>query len=280
MKFLSLVIVLSALLMPVVTPASVHACVWKVTHGGAPFPPCEVDDIPLRRRIDQLNTQLVGKVATVAQQIMWVRQEVQVWKRSWRQAKMWTRRFQSTYGRVTANPLPSMIAQYNRRAPLGRYLKLSANGDWAVSLDPVDFREIAADFLDRLKDREELARTYFAGLPDVIQTDVKDDYSWFRENAARRVNEMTEYEDYFEAASDSLRAAGDSLATRYADWATPDGLSEAKISRLSAILSRLRGTSVTAELRSLQARNQAVNTAIDRGERLRQLDLESAIPAF
>lgn len=261
----------------VLAPAPVEACVWRTGHYGNPFPPCPAEDNVLVKRINQLNVQLVGKVTTVASNIMYVRQEVEQWKDTWRQAKGWVDQFRRHYSQLTTNPLPSLIAAYNRNAPLAAYLQLSDNGNWAVSLEPVDLREIAEQFLEDLHDEVKVNERFFRGLSVELTGAADSEFARFRDGAIRRTTQMAAYERYIDILSDSLNATGTDLASRYTDWTDGAGLSEAKISRLSAMLSRLRGTSVAAETRGMEARAQAIESAIERGDRLRDLELQGRL---
>lgn len=250
-----------------VWPARAHACVWVPSHKGNPLPPCKVDDIPLRNRILQLNAHLIGKITTAAQTIHFIRKEIEAWKNTQEIAKDYKNLLQKYYRTVTSNPLPAIVAAYNAKSPIGAYLQLEITDGYQISIRPVDLLAAADSIVNRFVDIAEAKKMYFERLPNAVQRRGDRGLDWIHEQTLKRIGVMTDRRRYFEMLSDSLRSVGNELATRYIDTSIPEGESEAKIQRLSAMLNKLHGTSVEAEARALQSKAEMLEHLLSVKER-------------
>jgi hypothetical protein len=248
-----------------------RACIWNVEHGGNPMPPCEMDDLPGRRRLHQLNTQLIGTMTTATYHIREVRREILQWRRTIQQAQRYKQRMELYYGNLTANPLPSMVAAYNRDSPLAAYFHLTIDGEFKLSLEPVNLFASADSLIRSFSDSLTVRKQYFDIFTSRLERDTEDRRQWLQVRALDRLNRVVDHRQYVEVVSDSLRRTGEELALRYADEAEAAGYAEARITRLSASLSRLHGTALDTEVRALQARMQSYTGATDKMDRIETL---------
>jgi hypothetical protein len=248
-------------------PAPAAACIWNTSHGFNPLPPCEVDDMPGRERIHQINTQLIGTLTSAAYHIREVQREVRQWRRAIAQAENYRRRAESYYGRMTANPLPSMVATYNRESPMAAYFQLNLDGDFKLSLTPVDLFASADSIRRSFADSLALRVHYKDMFTKRLEATVAIRRHHLQKRALQRVENVVSYRQYVNLVSDSLKSRGDEFAKRYASEGLPDGLAEIKLSRLSASLSRLHGTALDAQVRGTQARMQGHSGMTDQMDR-------------
>lgn len=247
----------AALLAGSVTPA--QACIYNLTDKGSPIPPCKVEDIPGAQRMRQLNSRLSAKLAVVAQQVRFAQQEIAAWQSTYETTRNYVDEMQQIWGDLTADPLPSLVSTYNRHSPLNRYVTLTPGG----KPEMVDLRAAGDSVLAAI---ETSALAFYEESRDRAESSVMRYENRLESTAAhieRELGAMADYRQYATVIQDSLQAVGDRLASRYEGVSSSAGLSEAKISELTALFAQLRGTAFELEGASVAARLQALEGARD-----------------
>lgn len=247
-------VLLALLAVLAVTPQAASACIWKRSDGWAPFPPCEYQDPYTARRLAQLNAQLVGKLRMAAEQVRNAKKETLLANRSRAAATVYMTALARAHGDVEATPLTSMVVEYNRIGSDGLRAVLGAAGQ-------LGFIQVQGDStpdpLVAFRDSAALDEFYGLQSQEVDSTNVND--------LSRRLEEqllaIADYDTRTRALAEQLLAIGQEHAGRYEGLASADGLAEAKISRLAAALTRLRGTAHEAQARSILARIETLEGA-------------------
>lgn len=267
--------VLLAALTVAATPRSAEACLWSMYHEFMPFPPCEVDDVPGRAQLQAANRSLLAKVTTTAEKIRQVRTEIRQWQRAQRTALSFEQRLRSAWGDLTAPPLPSLVAAYNR-TPAGAWVRLNAEGGLEVSATVIDLRAAADSVWMAFQDSANLRRIYRDGVtPRIGRLD--DRLTRSRDRLDRSLTRLADFERYREQARDSLLATSERLSSRYSGEAETQGLAEARISGLSATLNRLQGSAFETQAQVLRARLSTLEASQSTGAHLdrRQAQMSS-----
>lgn len=258
---------LSVVLLLCLSPTPAYACVWNFLDWFNPLPPCTVQDSPSQYRMNEVNDRIRSKLAVIAEEVKEVRAEIAGWKSAVQTARSFQATLVRTYGALSANPLPSLLAAYNR-TPMANFLKIQPNGTFTISTTPFSFRQIADSIWTAFQDTTSLVHLYrkawatTTALPGLV----------FRDGTLleQQVTALGDYETYTRPILDSLAAIGDRTAQRYAGHAEVMGLAEAHISNLAATLSHSRSTAFEAQTQSLSAKIQALTAATDKRRALDQ----------
>jgi len=245
-----LVLVVAGLLLPA---APVSACIWNPAHNFSPFPPCETEDFPGHNRVAQVNGRIGGKLLVTAAKIREVKTEIRQWQALHTEALAFERALKRVYGNVTANPIPSLVAEYNRINPMSTFVRIrDEDGGWQLEL--ADLSVLADSILTQFEGD-------MLGLYNEVATAPDRMTRMIQSRGARIESEFYAVRDFQRASApvrDSLMAMGERLAGRYEGEASDEGESEATITTLSAALARLRGTAYHAQVTGLEARMQSV----------------------
>lgn len=252
--------ILSATIMALVLLAlppsmePVSACIWNPTHSFSPTPPCEEDAEATLVRISQYNGRILGKLATVAAKAQEVATETEQWLTLREEARVFERNLKSVRGNIQANPIPSMVSEFNRSNPMSMVMQIQYDEDGGASIEMADPREVGDSVLAR-----------FEAEIDVLYSDVRRTQDRLEDHLSIRAGRLeeefraiTDFRSHSSNVRDSLQAVGDRVAQRYENDTRAMGDAEAAITSLSAAVNRLRGTAYEAELRALQARTDAL----------------------
>lgn len=275
--------VLTACMLIMASPRSAHACVWNVLHWFNPLPPCEVEDQLGRYRNRQEAIRVEGKLGTLALHVREIRTELEAWRAAYRTARRFSEELTRVYGDLISDPIPSLLARYER-TPLARFVRINPNGTFATvpldSLAPaLDFRTTADSVWQQFSDSLTMPRRYrrFAQ----AATDVPRMIYGTGMELERELAALHDFGTFTRPILDSLAEVGARTATRYVARGDVTGLSEARISQVSAVLSRLRGTAFEAQARGVSAKLQAL-TAVAERQRMaeRAANRNSALQRF
>lgn len=243
--------------------SAAHACLWSVYNWFLPLPPCYVSDELSLYRNQQETVRVLGKLPTIALQIKEVRTEILQWRQAYRTARLYRDELAQAYGDLITDPLPSLEARFNR-TPVGKLIRLAQNGTFVLldtSAAGIPFRRVADSVWGHFADSLEMGKLYrrwnrLADMPrNVYQTGGR---------LEEQLVALADWERFSAPIVDSLQAIGARTAARYVGQADVAGLSEARISQLSAALTRLRGTAFETQARGISAQVQAVATASKR----------------
>jgi hypothetical protein len=252
----------------IATPAMAHACIWDMKDSYSPFPPCKVEDMPAHDRLTQLNGRLSGKVGILAIKITTVKREIGAWQASYGAAKDYGEKMRRLYGESTANPIPSFVAEYNSRVPFARFMQLSPDGQPEF----VDLRALGDSIVDSWsRDLEYLynSTTYHAA--NSVEA-MKWDVRHLEHQLNKEIRNAADFRRMTKAARDSIVESGLRHAIRYDGVTTDDGLSEARISTLTSLLTALRGTAVSAEAQALQSRLRVYEGSLERRRQIAEYE--------
>ncbi len=271
----ALVVAAVACLGIVLRPAPAHACIWNFLHWFNPLPPCEVQDDPARWRMHQTNNRILGKLGTIASDVIEIKAEIEGWKAASRTARRFSDQLARTYGDLSANPLPSLAAAYNR-TPMANFLQLNANGTFSVGVDPINFRRVADSVWTTYQDSLGLKRIYRKDWEDPARLPKQIFGSGAR--LEQQIAALGDWETFTRPILDSLSMLGGRTASRYMAHAEVAGLSEARISNLAIALSKLRGTAFEAQGLGLSAKIQALTAATEKQRQLQRLHTTTGTP--
>lgn len=259
-------------------PQPAHACMWNWGEGFSPLPECDIEDQPARKRLQQENSTLLAKITGEASRIVAVKQEIAAWNEALETAKNFEKVLKETFGDITANPLPSLVAEFNRERPLGRSIRLSSNGGLQVHVDaPVDIKALGDSLLRNLAESRGLEELYgmpLNDIPEALSNDLEEDL----ENELygtghildRRLKQLVDLQEAHETFMDSLTHKGERTSVRYAGFGRASGESESEISHFSSSMSALKGTSYEAKLKALSQRFSSFHAAIRKRERVQE----------
>lgn len=247
-------------------PVPAAACILNPLHNFSPWPPCTPDDLPNENRLSQTNQRIAGKLLIAAGKIVEIKSEIRGWQTAYGQALAFEQDLKSVYGQVTAHPVPSLVHEFNRTRPLGRYVRLEFDENMQIGVNTWDIRTVA----DSIKANFEanLEQIYSPGLRSAERLESHV----FNRGAMieREILAVRDFQRYSAQVIDSLHASGSRTADRYVGMATADGVAEAHISQLSATLNRLRGTAFDAQVRSLESRLQVLESSQANANALRR----------
>lgn len=273
-----------ALLGVSLTVQPAQACMWNGLEGFSPLPPCDVEDQPARTRLDQTNERLVAKLVVIAGKVKTVREEIEAWQRAYQEARSFEQELRSIFGDVTANPLESMVAEFNRQQPLGRSIALSTDGTLNVQADvPTNLKALGDSLLGRFTEAAGLEDLYQTGIRD-IEEDLTGDLAQALEQEAfatgaildRRIKKLVDLKELQETFVDSLNRKGQRTSGRYAGVSSSSGESESKISHFSASMSLLQGTKFSTRISALQNRFESFNAGYQYERRIRRHGMQRA----
>lgn len=259
------------MLTAILFPKVAAACIYNPNDNKycdgvpCPYPACEVNDIPLKKRVDQLNNQLIGKMATAFTNISFVMREISEWKKVYDTATNWKDTFNHYYGRLTVNPMPSLAMAWNT-SNFGLYATLDSEGNVQVSdqiQGALDIAQYADSIMNWANDDQVLDRLYNSGrgYADRLATMGSDYAGREYDLLMNDVKATLDHQRYLREASDSLQAVGSKIAERYTTGelaAEGKGDSEAMIEGMSAALTRAKATSFEANIVAQRARNQSL----------------------
>lgn len=258
------------------SPTSLYACIFKVTDNQycrgvpCPYPPCLKEDVPYRKRIDQFNSQMLGKMASTAVGVAFVMKEIEQWKELYSNSVNWRDTFTQYWGRLSANPLPRLANSWNN-TNLSLLMTLDYKGGLRVDGEVVDVGMLADSMYALMQEQTNLSRLYDYGQQTAGQIEgrIKSEADYTSEIVLGEVKAMMDHQQYLRIVSDSLRNTGRELGDRYADeelGARGDGDAEASIVQMSAGMTRAKGSAFEMQLRAQQARNQALLFSLESAE--------------
>lgn len=244
-----------------------EACLWRLTDGGNPLPPCRIDDLFTSERLRQANNQIIGKLATIQVKIRQVRREVHGWQRSYETMRNFEDLLQRTWGDLTADPLPSLVVAYNRTG-LGSYVAATYEGG-RFDADILDLNAAADSIWGTFQNQMDVERMYESALRPRIEGLERESV---REGERFKTQMLAigDWRRQTQPARDSLFHLSNRIAQRYEGRGDADGVAETRISSLSTSLTHLRGTSFEAQARSVQARMEALESSAEAGRRVRR----------
>lgn len=259
------------------TSQPAQACMWDWGHGFSPLPPCDVEDQPARTRLNQANERLGAKLVIIAKKITTVKQEIRAWQRTYDKAREFETELRGIFGNITANPLESMVAEFNRQEPLGRHIALSSDGGLSVQTDvPTNLKALGDSLVGQLAQSAGLEDLYDLGVRDIAE-DLEGELMDNLRNEAfatgmildRRLKKLTDLKEAQETLLDSLDIKGKRTSSRYAGVSSTSGDSESKLSHFSASLSLLEGTRFSTRIEALQNRFESFDAGYEYRRRIR-----------
>lgn len=268
-----------ALAVGLFAPSPAYACVWNTAHKGSPLPPCKQEDIPGFRRIMQMNAQLLGKIFAATGKIIWVKQEIKQWQSAHRQATRFRDQMERKFGRLTENPLPSLVAEYNRRSPLAKYIALNYDEKYLLAVSPLNVPHVADSIYTAFQDSFNISRLY--GTAKMTASDIKYGTQYRLRNTEKNLSALMDRRKFMEEFSDSLQEKAEEYSERYAAGReVKSSLAESQIELLSAQLNRLHGTAFEGEAAAINSRLEAYNSAVRTNSRNAARNLRSRIIPF
>jgi hypothetical protein len=259
-----------ALALVVARPAPAYACMWTVPLPPlavpTPFPPCDQRDEAEIQRLKNANVKVGQKLATTVAKIREVKREIRAWQSATETARGFEDQLRAVYGDLSTDPMPSLVSAY-RRTNMAQYVGLEVGEDGQLQARMRDFRATGDSILDSYKDTDRLKARYdyFLDREEVRWTNQFTRVGAILDN---RLQSLGNWEAQVRPHVDSVSAAGNRIANRYQGRDDVDGLSESKITTLSAELNRLRGTAFETQALGVRARMGALDEAIRMREQL------------
>jgi hypothetical protein len=250
---------LAVVIATVGTPRASSACIWNYLDGFNPAPPCKKADKYTKSRLQQENARIVGKLTAVAGQIQQVEIEIKQWQKAYATATTYQDKLRAVEGDLMSNPLRSMVSAYNRTA-MASYVKLSTDGT-SLGLHPVDIRASLDSIHDKLATDASYEQLYATARTE-FKYKTRDIY---RSGHALddQFHALSDWQKGTATLKDSLRAAGNRNADRYAGETRTSGKAEAEISLTSAAITNLRGTAFDAQATSIQLKMHALQGTVE-----------------
>lgn len=243
-------------------PQPASACLWNVAHYFNPWPPCAVKDENVIQRVRSLNARIATGLVEFAVKIQQVKREIYSWQRAYETATGWEAELKRVYGDVTANPIPSLVSTFNR-SNMGSYVAVDYQGGFSFSGEIVDAREIADSIKGQFQNATDIERIWNQS----IFPRMEQQYDIMGRTGRAIENELAnlgDFDAHYQELRDSLTNVGARTADRYTTTSEAAGDAESDISYLSALLSRLRGTSYETQVRAIHTRIRAIEYATEK----------------
>lgn len=240
-------------------PTPAYACIWDPTHYFMPLPPCPVDDKPGQSKVKEMNKSLLAKLTLVAGKATMVAVEIRKWRQAYDTAMQWDDRINRAWGDLTAPPLPSLVAHF-QHTPMARWVEVELDESGEIQVELVDIRAEADSLWDHYTDEEVWEQIYekswgrsYERMGRVVTRGV--------ETVGDELQSMLEWQEYAQTARDSLWENTRRTAMRYEGETSTEGMAEAQISNMSALLTKLRGSAYDAQVKAIESRMQALEMA-------------------